>query len=171
MQLLIREIHEDDAVLFLDLQIKIEEETQFMLLEPGERETAVTEKRKLIRQVLGRANQTVFVIEHQNGRLVGYLRALGGEYEKSRHSAYITMGVLQEFTGQGLGTRLLNTLDEWAEINDIHRLELIVMEPHKAAIGLYEKMGYEIEGTKKDSLFIEGAYVDEYYMAKLLPTP
>ncbi|EEG76365.1 GNAT family N-acetyltransferase [Dethiobacter alkaliphilus] len=167
--MIIREIREDDAILFLDLQKTIEEETQFMLLESGERETAVAEKRKLIRAVLNRDNQTVFVVENNDGRLVGYLRALGGEYEKSRHTAYITMGVLQEFTGQGLGTRLLETLDEWAQHNGIHRLELIVMQPNKAAIGLYEKMGYEIEGTKRDSLFIDGVYVDEYYMGKLLP--
>ena len=167
--MIIREIREDDAVTFLDLQKTIEEQTQFMLMESGERETAVAEKRKLIRQVLNRDNQTVFVVEHPDGRLVGYLRALGGEYEKSRHSAYITMGVLQEFAGQGLGTRLLATLDQWAQLNGIHRLELIVMKPNTAAIRLYEKTGYEVEGTKRDSLFIENTYVDEYYMGKLLP--
>lgn len=72
--MIIREIREDDAVTFLDLQKTIEEQTQFMLMESGERETAVAEKRKLIRQVLNRDNQTVFVVEHPDGRLVGYLR-------------------------------------------------------------------------------------------------
>ena len=31
-----------------------------------------------------------------------------------------------------------------------------------------KKMGFEIEGTKRDSLRVDGVYVDEYYMAKLL---
>jgi len=29
-------------------------------------------------------------------------------------------------------------------------------------------MGFEKEGIKKDSLLVNGEYVDEYYMAKLL---
>jgi hypothetical protein len=29
-------------------------------------------------------------------------------------------------------------------------------------------MGFEIEGVKKHSLLVDGAFVDEYYMGKLL---
>ena len=29
-------------------------------------------------------------------------------------------------------------------------------------------MGFVIEGTKRDSLLVDGSYVDEYYMAKLI---
>ena len=30
------------------------------------------------------------------------------------------------------------------------------------------KMGFAVEGTRKDAMRVEGSYVDEYYMAKLL---
>jgi Acetyltransferases, including N-acetylases of ribosomal proteins len=46
------------------------------------------------------------------------------------------------------------------------RLELTVMVHNERAIALYKKMGFEIEGTKKRSMRIDGQYVDEYYMAK-----
>lgn len=36
------------------------------------------------------------------------------------------------------------------------------------AIALYSKVGFRFEGTKRDSLLVDGLYVDEYYMAKLL---
>ncbi len=42
------------------------------------------------------------------------------------------------------------------------------MTYNTAGIALYKKMGFEIEGTKRNSLFIDGKYVDEYYMSKLL---
>ena len=42
------------------------------------------------------------------------------------------------------------------------------MVHNERAIRLYKKMGFEIEGTKKHSLFVNGQYVDEYYMAKIL---
>ena len=50
----------------------------------------------------------------------------------------------------------------------LHRLELTVMVHNTAAVGLYHKLGFGIEGTRKDSLLVNGAYVDEYAMAKLL---
>jgi hypothetical protein len=39
-------------------------------------------------------------------------------------------------------------------------------------IRLYQKMGYQTEGVKQDSLWVNGKYVNEYYMAKILdPSP
>jgi RimJ/RimL family protein N-acetyltransferase len=165
--LIVRQIRESDAIEFMDLQKTIEEETQFMMLEPGERETALQEERRLIAEVLARANQAIFVAEI-NGMLVGYLKAFGGKYIKNRHSVYLTAGVLQDFAGRGIGTKLFSELEQWARENEIHRLELIVMKHNEAAIGLYTKMGFQIEGTKRNSLFVDGAYIDEYYMGKLL---
>jgi RimJ/RimL family protein N-acetyltransferase len=42
------------------------------------------------------------------------------------------------------------------------------MTHNEAGLALYKKMGFKIEGTKKDSLFVDGVYIDEYYMSKLL---
>jgi hypothetical protein len=33
---------------------------------------------------------------------------------------------------------------------------------------LHQKMAFQIEGIKKDSLLVDGVYVDEYYMGKIL---
>ncbi|QQP13453.1 LD-carboxypeptidase [Lysinibacillus agricola] len=43
-----------------------------------------------------------------------------------------------------------------------------VMANNTAGVALYEKMGFEIEGTKRHSLYVDGEYMDEYYMSKLL---
>jgi RimJ/RimL family protein N-acetyltransferase len=56
----------------------------------------------------------------------------------------------------------------WARERGFHRLELTVMTHNERAIRLYKKMGFEVEGVKKHSLFVNGEYVDEYYMAKLI---
>ncbi|HSL43185.1 MAG TPA: GNAT family protein [Anaerolineales bacterium] len=164
---LIREIQENDAEGFLDLCQRLDEETQFMMLEPGERLITVTEQRERIQRILLRENQTILVAEAGN-RLVGYLAAFGGDYRRNRHNAHIVIGILQGFAGQGIGTRLFAELDDWARRQGVHRLELTVMAHNTAALSLYKKMGFENEGTKKDSLFVGGQYVDEYYMAKLL---
>jgi RimJ/RimL family protein N-acetyltransferase len=109
----------------------------------------------------------IFVVEHES-QLTGFLAAFGGGYQRDRHSAYIVVGILQGYTGQGIGKLLFKALDEWALAHKLHRLELTVMSHNERALHLYQKMGFVIEGTKKDSLCVNGAYVDEYYMTKIL---
>lgn len=63
---------------------------------------------------------------------------------------------------------LLNSeLDKWARENNLTRLELTFVSSNIVAKHLYEKNGFEIEGTRKNAMIIDGKYVDEYYMAKL----
>lgn len=165
--MIIREIQRNDAEAFLNLCHELDEETQFMLLEPDERMTTVNEQFAEIEDMISGDNKTILVAEH-NSQLIGYIRADGGRYKRNRHSVYIVMGILHSFIGQGVGTMLLKELERWAIRNKNHRLELTVMVHNEAGLALYKKMGFEIEGTKKHSLFINGSYVDEYYMAKLL---
>lgn len=168
--MIIRTICEDDAEQFLSLCKQLDLETQFMLLEPGERKTTLEEQRAQIDILLGQENQTIFVAEQDN-QLVGYLAASGGTFKRNRHSVYLVIGILQAFTGQGIGTQLFQRLEEWAKQQHIHRLELTVMTHNNAGIALYKKQGFVIEGTKRHSLLINGQYVEEFYMSKLLDQP
>ena len=168
--MIIRTICEDDAEQFLSLRKQLDLETQFMLLEPGERNTPLEEQQAQIEILLREENQTIFVAEQDN-RLVGYLEASGGTFKRNRHCAYLVIGILQAFTGQGIGTQLFQRLEEWAKQQHIHRLELTVMTHNSAGIALYKKQGFAIEGTKRHSLLINGQYVDEFYMSKLLDQP
>jgi RimJ/RimL family protein N-acetyltransferase len=168
--MIIRTICEDDAAQFLSLCKQLDLETQFMLLEPGERKTILEEQRAQIGILLREENQTIFVAEQDN-QLVGYLEASGGTFKRNSHSAYLVIGILQAFTGQGIGTQLFQSLEEWAKQQHIHRLELTVMTHNTGGIALYKKQGFAIEGTKRHSLLINGKYVDEFYMSKLLDQP
>lgn len=163
--MVIRPIQEDDSQKFLDLCHTLDRETQFMMYEPGERTTGVDEQRQRIRNL--QANQLILVAE-QGHQLVGFLGAFGGSFQRNRHSAYIVIGVLQAFTGQGLGQQLFVEMEKWARQQGLHRLELTVMTHNERGIRLYRKMGFEVEGTRKHSLKVCGEYADEYEMAKLL---
>jgi RimJ/RimL family protein N-acetyltransferase len=44
-----------------------------------------------------------------------------------------------------------------------------VLANNVAAIRLYKKLGYAQEGFRKESSFLGGKFVDEIFMAKLLP--
>jgi len=163
----IREIEVSDAERFLALSNKIDGETKFMMFEQGERLTTLEEQRDIIKQVISKSNDIIFVAD-DNGDLVGYIGAYGGEFKRNAHSIYIVIGIRYEYTGKGIGTSLLGKLDEWAGKHKIHRLELTAISNNLSAIALYKKMGFEIEGIKKHSLCVDSSYVDEYYMAKLI---
>jgi len=101
----IREIRADDAATFLNLLARVDEETQFMLLEPGERQITVEDQRQKIRTILSKDNQTIFVAENDND-LIGYLAAIGDDFKRNRHRAHIVIGILQAFIDQKIGTKL-----------------------------------------------------------------
>jgi RimJ/RimL family protein N-acetyltransferase len=168
--LTIREITPDDAVAFLDLCLCLDRETSFMMYEPDEREASAAQQRAIICAMLASPNSTIIVAESA-GMLAGHVSANGGEFNRIRHSAYVVAGVRQRFTGQGIGKRLFAALDTWAAQTGIQRLELTVRVDNAAAIHLYQRMGYAIEGTKRRSLLVNGEFVDELYMAKILTPP
>jgi len=168
--MIVRTIREDDAEQFLNLCKQLDTETQFMLLEPGERTTTIEEQRAQIDLLLRHENHTILVAEQDN-ELVGYLEASGGMFHRNTHSAHIVIGILQAFKGQGIGTLLFQKLEEWAKQRHIHRLELTVMAHNTRGIALYKKQGFVTEGTRRDALLLDGHFIDEYYMSKLLDQP
>ena len=167
LRMKIRVIRESDGEQFLLLGKLLDEETEFMMLEPGERTLTIAEQTERIKDVLSKNNQVILVAKHE-AQLVGFLGAYGGSFRRNRHCAYIVIGIRQKFAGQGIGKQLFEALDQWAVDHQLHRLELTVMCHNERAVRLYQKMGYKIEGVKQDSLRVNGKYVDEYYMAKIL---
>jgi RimJ/RimL family protein N-acetyltransferase len=163
----IREIKPDDAGSFINLIKKVESESEFMLLEPGERKIVEEEQKKRIEVIRKSYNSTIFIAE-EDKQLIGYLIVMGGNAKRNKHSVYLIIGILAEYRGRGIGTKLFEQLEKWAKEQNVHRLELTVVTQNQAGLQLYKKMGFEIEGTKRQSLYINGKFVDEYYMSKLL---
>jgi RimJ/RimL family protein N-acetyltransferase len=85
-----------------------------------------------------------------------------------RHVSTIEVGICARYTGRGVGKRLFETVERWARARRLHRLELTVATRNERAISLYEKCGFAIEGTRRHAMSIDGQYVDEHLMAKLL---
>ncbi|MBE2914517.1 GNAT family N-acetyltransferase [Anoxybacillus flavithermus] len=165
--MIIREARLEDAQQLANLIQQVENESEFMLFEPGERKLTPEKQRTMIENISKQKNSTIFVAEDHE-KLVGYLMAFGGNAKRNRHSVYLVVGILKEHRGKGVGTELFRKLESWARERKIHRLELTVMTQNQAGIALYKKMGFEIEGIKKHSLLVNGRFMDEYYMAKIL---
>lgn len=168
MRFTIRRAVEDDAAAVLALGRTLDSETQFMMLEPGERTATVEEQRKRIQSMILSGNGAMFLAEAETGELVGLLGAQGGAYRRNRRTVQIFIGILQSFTGHGIGRQLFEAMEAWARAWGARRLELSVMAHNERAIALYNRMGFTIEGRMRDSLYVDGQYVDEFLMAKIL---
>ena len=63
--------------------------------------------------------------------------------------------VLEEYTSLGLGTHLLKELEKWAIEKGVHRIKATVRHNNKRALGMYLKMGYQIEGMARETAFFD----------------
>ena len=103
-----------------------------------------------------------------DGRVVGLLGLHMDRVPRRRHCASIGMAVHDAFQGQGVGNALMAAMvdlaDNWL---NVRRIELTVYTDNPAAVHLYEKFGFVIEGTHRDYAFRNGVYVDAYAMARL----
>lgn len=163
----IREIKPEDAERFVGLMKQVESEAEFMLMEAGERKITPEQQLKQLEQMQKTSHSTIFVAE-DGGDLIGYLVVVGGTAIRKKHSAYLVIGILREYRGKGVGTRLFQRMEEWAVTHGISRLELSVVTENEAGISLYKKMGFEIEGTKRNSLKINDTFFNEFYMSKFV---
>ena len=156
-----------DAAALLRLKLRLDEETAFMLLEPGERDTSVQVLAEELDAVARSENSAVIVAE-SGDELAGYVELTGGAFRRIRATGYLVIGVLAQASGLGVGTGLLTEAKRWAAAHGLHRLELTVMARNHRAVGLYERMGFCVEGRRSQCLLIDGDFVDELYMAVLL---
>jgi putative acetyltransferase len=89
---------------------------------------------------------------------------------RRRHVGNIGMAVRDDRQGRGVGSALLRSAIDLADAwLNYQRLELWVFSDNLAALHLYRKFGFAIEGTCHAYAFRDGQYVDACAMARLHP--
>jgi RimJ/RimL family protein N-acetyltransferase len=84
------------------------------------------------------------------------------------HELRIVIGLREQYTGQGIGTRLFAALETWARATDVRRLHLTVEIDNARALALYHKMGFTVVGHIRHAIQIKGQWLDDYVMEKWL---
>src|SRR5690242_18604871 len=102
-------------------------------------------------------------------RLVGMVSVITSERPRRKHVGIIAICVHGDWQGKGVGGALMRAIldlaDNWL---NLMRLELEVYADNEAAIHLYERFGFEVEGTLRRHAFRDGEYVDSKVMGRLL---
>ncbi|WP_336498334.1 GNAT family N-acetyltransferase [Psychrobacillus sp. FJAT-51614] len=165
--LIIREAELDDARAFIRLQETIFSETDFMLYGKSDIQMTVQSIRKEMSAWKNTENSNL-LLAIMNGQFAGYVLFTGGPAPRALHRASVVIGVKQEFSKKGIASSLMVHGEKWAKEVGISKLELSVIKENIGAQKLYKKLGFEKEGDRKNALIINGHFVDEYYMGKLI---
>jgi Acetyltransferases, including N-acetylases of ribosomal proteins len=107
------------------------------------------------------------LVASDGSKIVGWCQIKSGKWEGYTHMGWLQMGVRREYRGQGIGTALLSQALEQARKGGLERVELGVYASNLAAIRLYEKYEFQIEGRKKRARKLDGRYDDIIEMALL----
>jgi ribosomal protein S18 acetylase RimI-like enzyme len=126
----------------------------------------VADQRRIIEGLVDHA-QRILVADFR-GAVVGSLELVRGRLAKNGHTANLAMAILPSYRGIGIGTRLMEEAHSWARAVGIEKICLSVFATNQTAIGLYRKMGYQVEGTRVGQFQIDHALVDELLMAYFL---
>jgi RimJ/RimL family protein N-acetyltransferase/SAM-dependent methyltransferase len=102
----------------------------------------------------------------QGEQLIGIVRLSRYEAPNEKHRAYLGgLYVLPAFRGNGCGRALVEqALHRSANIPNIRRINLTVVTEQKAALRLYQSLGFQIYGTEQETFSRAGHFYDEHLL-------
>lgn len=110
---------------------------------------------------------TYVLVALVDGRVVGNL-GLSAESGRRRDVGKFGMSVHDDFQGRGVGSALMSAMIDLAQNwLGLRRIELEVWADNDAAIHLYRKFGFEVEGTGRQYARRAGELIDALFMARL----
>lgn len=107
----------------------------------------------------------MFFVATIDEEVVGWVHLEAPELEKLAHTAKLTVGVLPEHQGYGIGSKLLERGLSWAGANGYEKLYNSIPSTNDDAIAFLESEGFETEAVREDHYKIDEEYIDEVMMA------
>lgn len=117
-------------------------------------------------QKMRNENALILGIENKEQDLVGWIHLTKLYYEHGR--AEIGLLIAPESRGHGYGKYAMENMITLA-FNQLrlNKVYLTTRGLNKRALGLYEKLGFTVEGTLRQHSFINGKYYDTLFMGVL----
>ena len=106
---------------------------------------------------------TIMLVAKENGKIVGDA-SLSRFSRRMKHRGDLGISVLREYWNQGIGSRLLFEIINFAKENSFEIIDLQVRSDNAAAIHLYEKFGFKKIGTHPAFFKIESKEISFDYM-------
>ncbi|AER22092.1 TPA: GNAT family N-acetyltransferase [Streptococcus suis] len=158
-----------DAAAFIDFMNQVARETDYLVMDETGFRFSVDEMETIFEAGIENPRE-LYLLAKVGSEVIGAISVKSSKQFRISHIGNIFIAVKKAYWGHGLGTILLEEVLHWAEEMDVlKRLELTVQVRNQAAVHLYQKLGFNIEGTQiRGARTDEGEWLDLYYMGKLI---
>jgi ribosomal protein S18 acetylase RimI-like enzyme len=103
-----------------------------------------------------------------HGDVVGHVDLRAHPEPFTGHRCVLGMGVRRDHRRIGLASRLLALATQWATEQGLRWMDLQVLSSNEAAVALYRREGFQMQGGKPDMFVIDGVSLGEVSMARRL---
>ncbi|WP_265109810.1 GNAT family N-acetyltransferase [Halosolutus halophilus] len=107
----------------------------------------------------------MFFVAAVDDEVVGWAHLHVPNLEKLSHTAELTVGILEEYRGMGIGSELLDRALGWAESSGHEKVYQSVPSTNEDAIEFFEDRGWVTEAVREDHYKLGDEYIDEVMMA------
>lgn len=104
----------------------------------------------------------------QREHVSGWLELNRPQPQRLKHVAVLTIAVAPAWRRRGVAKQLLNRGYQWAQQKGVKKIQLDVRAGNTAAITLYEREGFVLEGRERAQILTPQGYEDNLVMAKFL---
>jgi ribosomal protein S18 acetylase RimI-like enzyme len=120
-------------------------------------------------KMLLQKRRIVTLVAEINNEIVGYLTLIFGRTGKFQGNVYLTSAAVKEdMRSRGIGSKLFKEAEDLARQRNARRIEFDVFADNTRAVELYKRLGYEVEGRKRQAVQSSLGTDDLLFMAKIL---
>jgi len=103
-----------------------------------------------------------------DGERIGYFRT--SNWVKENNNIYLGADLHKNYRGRGLAYEsYMKFIPYISKELDLHKVSLEVLVTNKRAINLYKKIGFIVEGIKREEVYKNGKWVGSIIMSILIP--
>ena len=168
-ELLIREAEVEDAAALVSFLNRVSVETDFTSLD-GDGILLTSEEMAIFLNKQASWDNQITLLAFLNDKIAGIVNITADQRKRVRHIGDLFIVIGKKYWNNGLGSFLLEEVVEWAQASGIlRRLQLTAQTRNQAAVHLYQKHGFVIEGRQERGAYIEeGDFIDVYLMGRLI---
>ncbi len=165
---MIRLAQQNDAEAITDIKkeiILLEKTSKFFITSPNELPHDINLEKERIQE--SREKSNLFAVYEVEGEVVGFMAFRRYDLSRLHHAGSLGMGIRNAYTNQGIGTKLLEYLINWAKKQEgLEKICLGVTSSNQRAIHVYKHIGFIEEGIQRKQVkYEDGTYGDDILMA------
>ena len=110
-----------------------------------------------------------WIARDARGEVAGHIDLRAHPDAFTGHRCMLGMGVRRDLRRIGLARRLLARATDWAAAQGLKWIDLQVLSANEAAVALYRREGFLMQGGRPDMFIVDGVSLGELWMARKVP--